>query len=70
MHRQKRRKIMTRLHKHDLQIAPQLAAFIEDDVLPGTDVTPDQFWEGLSRLVHEKGSRNRALLKRREDFQN
>lgn len=60
---------MTRLEKNDLQVDAQLASFIEEDVLPGTDITPDQFWEGLSQLVHEKGPRNRALLARREEIQ-
>lgn len=60
---------MNRLEKHGLQVNTQLATFIEANVLPGTDVTPDQFWSGLSRLVHEKGPKNRALLAHREDLQ-
>ncbi|QGX99736.1 malate synthase G [Roseovarius faecimaris] len=60
---------MNRLEKHGLQVDRKLAAFIDEDVLPGLAVTPDQFWQGLSRLVHEKGPRNRELLAHREALQ-
>ena len=60
---------MDRLEKHGLKVNPHLATFIEEEVLPGTDVPAELFWEGLSRLVHEKGPRNRALLERREEIQ-
>ncbi len=60
---------MKRLEKNGLQVDTQLASFIEEDVLPGTDVTPEQFWDGLSRLVHEQGPKNRALMAHREKLQ-
>ena len=60
---------MNRLDKHGLQVAPELAAFIEADVLTGLDVTHEQFWTGLSRLVQEMTPRNRALLASREGLQ-
>ncbi len=60
---------MTRLEKSGLRVDTQFANFIEDKVLPGTDVSASQFWEGLSRLVHEKGPINRTLLQRREEIQ-
>ncbi|MEM7546173.1 MAG: malate synthase G [Pseudomonadota bacterium] len=46
-----------------------LADFIHDEALPGTGIAPDAFWAGLSRLIHECGPRNRALLAIREDLQ-
>ena len=52
-----------------LQVASELAAFVNDQALPGTGVTPDQFWQGLSNLVHDLGPKNRALLAKREDIQ-
>ncbi len=38
-----------------LQIDPILAEFIETQALPGTDVSPQQFWAGLARMVNELG---------------
>ncbi|MEL7216230.1 MAG: malate synthase G, partial [Pseudomonadota bacterium] len=55
--------------KADLSIAPELADFIETRALPGTGVTSEAFWSGLSALVHEEGPRNRELLAIRDDMQ-
>ena len=47
----------------------ELFDFIESQVLPGLSVTSDQFWTGLSKLTHELGPKNRALLAERETMQ-
>ncbi|CUJ86691.1 Malate synthase G [Ruegeria denitrificans] len=52
-----------------LQIAWELADFIESQALPGTGVTPELFWSGFARLVDELGPRNRELLAKRSDIQ-
>ncbi|MEP2532791.1 malate synthase G [Shimia sp.] len=59
----------TRIEKHGLKVAESLVDFIEQRALPGTDVTPDRFWAGLSTLAHDFGPRNRALLAEREAIQ-
>jgi malate synthase len=53
----------------DLQVAPELASFIEEQVIPGTGIEPSQFWSGISELVHKFGPRNAALLHRRNELQ-
>ena len=58
-----------RVSREGLSVAHQLAAFIETDALPGTGITPTQFWAGLARLVAELGPKNRELLQKREDIQ-
>ena len=52
-----------------LAVDPELAAFINDEALPGTDVAQEAFWRGFSALVHDLGPKNRALLARRDDLQ-
>ncbi|NOD34750.1 MULTISPECIES: malate synthase G [unclassified Ruegeria] len=52
-----------------LQIDPILAEFIETQALPGTDVSPQQFWAGLARMVNELGPKNRDLLAKRSEIQ-
>ena len=52
-----------------LTVAAELHSFISDEALPGSGVDPDRFWKGLSGLIHELGSRNRALLERRAELQ-
>ena len=58
-----------RVEKKGLQVARDLADFIEEKALPGTGVTADAFWEGLSGLVHDLGPKNRALLEKRAAIQ-
>ncbi len=58
-----------RIQKHGLQVAVTLQQMIENEALPGIGVSADQFWHGLSELVHTLGPKNRALLARREELQ-
>ncbi len=52
-----------------LQVDKELYDFINDEALPGTGVSPEAFWSGFDRLVHDLAPRNRALLAKREDLQ-
>jgi len=58
-----------RIERAGLEVSKELVVFIETEALPGTDVTPDAFWNGLSTLAHEYGNKNRALLEKREAIQ-
>ena len=59
----------TRIDKHGLQVDSRLAQFIETRALPGTGISAEDFWAGLSGLVHELGPKNRALLETRDAIQ-
>ena len=52
-----------------LRVADSLADFVESEVLPGTGIAPESFWQGLAALVAEFAPRNRALLEKRETLQ-
>jgi malate synthase len=58
-----------RIDKFGLQVARPLHDMIEAEALPGTGVSSDTFWQGLSALVHELGPKNRALLATRDTLQ-
>ncbi|TDK43090.1 malate synthase G [Antarcticimicrobium luteum] len=58
-----------RVDRNGLQVAADLAAFIEDRALPGTGVAADTFWAGLARMVAELGPKNRTFLATREEMQ-
>ncbi len=60
---------MTRVERNGLRVAGELARFIEEAALPGTGVTAEAFWTGLSGIVAELTPRNRALLEKREALQ-
>ncbi|MRU13953.1 malate synthase G [Roseovarius sp. A21] len=61
--------MVQRIDKQGLQVAEELAHFVDEQALPGTDVSPESFWSGLSRLVKEMAPRNKAFLERREELQ-
>jgi len=58
-----------RIERHGLQVAEELANFIEQQALPGIGVEADVFWAGFSALAHDLGPKNAALLEKREDLQ-
>ncbi|WP_171239741.1 malate synthase G [Ruegeria sp. HKCCA5491] len=59
----------SRQARSGLQVDTVLAEFIEGKALPGTGVSADTFWDGLSRMVAELGPKNRAFLAKREELQ-
>jgi len=52
-----------------LSISSKLLNFVNDELLPGTGVTKENFWNGLDRCAHELAPKNRKLLEFRENFQ-
>jgi malate synthase len=60
---------MKRVEREGLQVAWQLASFVEDRALPGTGVEAATFWRGFSDLIHGFGPRNRVLLEQRAELQ-
>ncbi|MGB7242985.1 MAG: malate synthase G [Sulfitobacter sp.] len=58
-----------RQDKNGLQVDDQLVAFIEEHALPGTGISADDFWAGLSTVLHDLGPENRRLLEKREALQ-
>ena len=58
-----------RIEAGGLQVDEKLYDFINDEALPGTGVSPDAFWSGLDRLIHDLSPRNRELLAKRDELQ-
>ncbi|HEY0600449.1 MAG TPA: malate synthase G, partial [Brevundimonas sp.] len=52
-----------------LQVADELVAFIETEVLPGLDLEPDRFWTGAASVLARFAPENRRLLARRDELQ-
>jgi malate synthase len=61
--------MVARVDRHRLQVAEELAKFIENEALPGTGVEAPAFWEAFSKLAHEYAPKNRALLDTRATLQ-
>jgi malate synthase len=58
-----------RVDRAGLQVARELAEFIETEALPGTGVEAAAFWDGFAGIVNGLSDENRALLARREELQ-
>ena len=54
---------------NDLKIDKTLFDFINNEVLPGTDINQDNFWKKFSKVVHEISPINKKLIEKREDIQ-
>jgi malate synthase len=52
-----------------LDIADQLAEFLDGEALPGTDIDPTAFWQGVADIFAAFTPENRALLARRDALQ-
>lgn len=59
-----------RVHCQSLQVSRPFKRFVDDDVLPGTGVSSEDFWSGFADLVTDMSPRNRALLAERDRLQN
>ena len=60
---------MSITEKNGLKISSNLFNFINNEVLPGTDILPDKFWDGFEKAVHELAPINKNLILKREDIQ-
>ncbi len=60
---------MKMLDKNGLKISPSLFEFINNEVIPGTNLDVENFWSKFSEVVHELSPINQALIKKRELIQ-
>ncbi|MGA3683329.1 malate synthase G [Pseudomonas graminis] len=54
---------------HNLKVAANLKRFVDEEVIPGTGLTPELFWADFDSLVHDLAPVNRELLKERDRIQ-
>ncbi|MBX8570164.1 malate synthase G [Pseudomonas cichorii] len=52
-----------------LKVAVTLQRFVDEEVLPGTGIDREAFWEGFDELVHDLAPLNRDLLAERDRLQ-
>ena len=58
-----------RLTRSTLNISSELVTFVEQEALPGSNVSAEEFWSALAELTHTFGPRNRELLEKRASIQ-
>ncbi len=52
-----------------LKVSEDLLSFVNNELLQDTDITPEKFWSGFDKAVHELASKNKILIKTREVLQ-
>ena len=57
------------IEKNGLKISYNLYDFINNEVIPGTDIKVDKFWNSFEKAVHELAPLNKKLIQKREDIQ-
>ena len=56
---------MKKISINNLSVDENLYNFLNNEVLPGTDVDQGQFWDRFSKVVNDLGPENEALLKKK-----
>jgi malate synthase len=54
---------------NNLSVSKELLNFINTELLKDTKISPDKFWVGFDKAVHELAPKNKELIKIREDLQ-
>ncbi|MDC0477167.1 malate synthase G [Pelagibacteraceae bacterium] len=57
------------LDKNGLKVSTILFDFINNEILPGTNIKSDDFWNKFEKIVHELSPINKNLIKKREIIQ-
>ncbi len=60
---------MNIIEKNGLKIDSRLFEFINKEVIPGTNLKADTFWNGFEKVVHKLTPINKSLIEKREIIQ-
>ena len=60
---------MSLTEKNGLKISSKLFDFINNEVIPGTNIKTNEFWNDFAKTVHELAPLNKSLIQKREDIQ-
>lgn len=58
-----------RIEKHGFQIATELHQLVEQDIIPGTGIQAEHFWQQLAEILRDLSPKNKALLDKRDEIQ-
>ncbi len=54
---------------NNLKVSKKLLSFVNDELLNETNISPEEFWLGFDKAVHELTPKNRDLIKVRDNLQ-
>ena len=60
---------MSLIEKNGLKINSKIFEFINKEVIPGTNIKSEDFWNNFEKVVNELVPINKNLIEKREDIQ-
>ncbi len=60
---------MSITEKYGLKINTKLLDFVNNEIIPGTNIESAEFWTSFEKVVHELAPINKKLIQKREDIQ-
>ena len=60
---------MSITEKNGLKINTKLLNFVNNEIIPGSNIKSEEFWTSFEKIVHELAPINRKLIEKREDIQ-
>ena len=54
---------------NNLKVSEELLHFVNNELLDGTDISPEKFWINFDKAVHELAPKNKKLIDFRETLQ-
>ena len=60
---------MSLIEKNGIKINSKIFEFVNDEVIPGTNIKPEEFWNNFTKVALELAPINRNLIKKRDDIQ-
>ena len=60
---------MSITEKNGLKINTKLFDFVNNEIIPGTNIKSEEFWNNFGNIVHELAPINKKLIQKREDIQ-
>ena len=55
--------------KNGLKINTKLLDFVNNEIIPGTNIKSEEFWTSFEKIVHELAPKNKQLIQKREEIQ-
>ncbi len=60
---------MSITEKNGLKINTKLFDFVNNEIIPGTNIKTEEFWNNFGNIVHELAPINKKLIQKRENIQ-
>ncbi len=54
---------------NNLKVSKELLSFVNDELLTGTGLSPEKFWLGFDKAVHDLAPKNKKLIEIRDNLQ-